>query len=286
MPETMENPMVWHNSRLMRVGAVALSPYDQGLTIGLGAFETLVAVGGRPFAFDRHWERLVHSCRALGLAVPDRAAVADGLGAVAAANGHENGRLRVTVTAGPGPLGSGREAGAHPTCLIVSGPRPVWPARARIITLPWPRNERSPLAGVKSTSYAENAMALAEARRRGADEAVFPNTAGHLCEGSGSNVFLGHAGTLITPPLSDGCLAGVTRALVIDLARDLAIQVREESIPIDTLPAAPEVFLTSTTRGIQPVAHVDDAPLRAAPGPVTARLIEAWRDRHGSQAGG
>lgn len=280
MTVSAENPLVWHNGRLMRADDVRISPFDQGLTIGLGAFETLVALGGEPFAFSRHWRRLEHSCRVLGLPLPDRAEVAAALRAVATANGHADGRLRLTVTAGSGPLGSDRAATAPPpTCLIVSAPRPQWPPTARVLTLDWPRNQRSPLAGVKSTSYAENSIALAAARRRGADEAIFPNTEGDLCEGTGSNVFLVDDGILLTPALADGCLGGVTRALVVELARELDLPVRETSVPLSALACADEAFLTSTTRDLQPISQVDDRPLAAAPGPVTARLLAAWQAR-------
>jgi branched-chain amino acid aminotransferase len=150
---------------------------------------------------------------------------------------------------------------------------------ARVITLPWPRNERSPLAGVKSTSYAENALALAEARRHGADEAVFFNTAGRLCEGSGSNVFVVQEGILVTPPLEDGCLAGVTRSLVLELARDLGLPARESPVTMGTWTNLSEAFLTSTTRDIQPVGRIDDRDLAAAPGQITDLLAREWRRR-------
>ena len=278
MADPAPPPIVWHNGRLVPAADVRISPFDQGLTIGLGAFETLVAFEGAPFAFSRHWNRLAHSCAGLGLPLPDRDGVAAALRAVAMANGHPNGRLRITVTPGPGPLGSDRAADPHPTCLIASAPRPVWPATARVITLDWPRNERSPLAGLKSTSYAENSLALARARGRHADEAIFANTRGDLCEGTGSNVFLVDAGGLVTPPLADGCLAGVTRALVIEHARALGLPVREQSVPLTALAGASEAFLTSTTRDLQPIAAVDAHPLPTAPGPVTTRLLAAWRE--------
>jgi branched-chain amino acid aminotransferase len=279
MADGNHSPVVWHNGRLLKADDVRISPFDQGLTIGLGAFETLVAAGGEPFAFSRHWNRLVHSCRGLGLPVPDRTAIADALRAVAAANHHRDGRLRITVTAGSGPLGSDRPDAPQPTCLVVSAPRPVWPPLARVIILPWPRHEHSPLAGIKSTSYAENSLALAEARRHHADEALFTNTAGHLCEGSGSNVFLVRDGQLLTPPLTDGCLAGVTRALVLELARELGIPTAEPSLPTTFLTDAAEAFLTSTTRDIHPITEVDHYRLSNAPGPVTRRLQDAWHTR-------
>lgn len=283
MDSSIENPFVWQNGRLLRADEARISPFDQGLTIGLGAFETLVAINGEPFAFSRHWARLSHSCRCLGLPLPDRAEVIEAMRAVAAANDHPNGRLRLTITAGPGPLGSDRAATPPPpTCLIASAPRPHWPPTARVATLDWPRNERSPLAGVKSTSYAENAIALAEARRRGADEAIFANTLGNLCEGTGSNVFVVSGGVLMTPPLSDGCLAGVTRALVLELARETGLSVLESSVPLGALAESNEAFLTSTTRDLQPISHVDGHCLATAPGPLTTRLAAAWRERRPS----
>jgi len=278
MAAAINTPLVWHNGRLLHAADVRISPFDQGLTIGLGAFETLVAMGGEPFAFSRHWKRLVHSCGGLDLPLPDRGELAAALRAVAAANGHLDGRLRVTVTPGPGPIGSDRAETPQPTFLVASAPRPEWPAAASVVILDWPRNERSPLAGLKSTSYAENALALSRARRRGGGEAIFPNTRGELCEGTGSNVFLVLEGVLVTPPLSDGCLAGVTRALALELARGLGLTVREESTLVSALRGASEAFLTSTTRDLQPIGKVDDHPLPAAPGPVTTRLLAAWKE--------
>jgi branched-chain amino acid aminotransferase len=139
--------------------------------------------------------------------------------------------------------------------------------------VPWPRNERSALAGVKTTSYAENVVALAEARSRGGSEAVFANTAGHLCEGSGTNVFLVLDGVLCTPPLSSGCLAGVSRAIIIEL---LGIPVEERDVPVSALADAEEAFLTSATRYVQPIRSVDGAGFALCPGPVTEQVAVAY----------
>jgi len=276
MAAPAHDTLVWHNGRLIRAHHARISPFDQGLTVGLGAFETLVAHNGEPFAFSRHWQRLTQSCRGLDLPLPDRNAILPALREVAAANGHPQGRLRITVTAGAGPLGSGRTAIPQPTCLVVSAPRPIWPPVASLTLVNWPKNEHSPLAGLKSTSYAENSLALAQARRRDADEALFPNTQGHLCEGTGSNFFLVHRGELLTPPLSDGCLGGITRALVLEIARNLGLPVREQSLPLTSLSLASEAFLTSTTRDVQPVGRIDATHLPHAPGPVTLQLQTAW----------
>jgi branched-chain amino acid aminotransferase len=128
------------------------------------------------------------------------------------------------------------------------------------------------VAGLKTTSYAENVVALARAKEQGASEAIFANTAGRLCEGTGSNVFVVLAGRLVTPPLSSGCLAGVTRELVVEVA-----QVDEEDLPLAVLAEADEVFLTSSTRDVQGQHRVDDRRLDA-PGPVTAEVARAFAD--------
>jgi len=144
---------------------------------------------------------------------------------------------------------------------------------ADVVVVPWPRNERGALSGLKTTSYGENVVALARAVAAGADEAIFANTVGALCEGTGSNVVVGVGGRLVTPPLRSGCLAGVTRALVLEVC-----DVVEDDLPLDALTAADEAFLTSTTREVQAIARVDGAPLAAAPGPLTAAAAAAFRD--------
>ena len=128
--------------------------------------------------------------------------------------------------------------------------------------VPWPRNERGAMAGIKTTSYAENVKALAYAKARGCTEAIFPTTTDLLSEGTGSNVFVGIGGRLLTPPLSSGCLAGVTRDLVLEVTDAI-----EEDIPMAAFLAADDVFLTSTGRDVQPVDRIDD---RDAPGPRPA----------------
>jgi branched-chain amino acid aminotransferase len=148
-----------------------------------------------------------------------------------------------------------------------------WPETTAVATVPWPRNERGALAGLKTTSYAENVIALARAAESGATEAVFANLAGHLCEGTGSNVFYVVDGELRTPTLDSGCLAGVTRALVLEWYG--GVEVDE---PIEVVERASEIFLVSTTRDVQGVARWNDRELDA-PGPVTREVRALWRER-------
>ena len=253
--------------------AVAVS--DHGLTVGDGVFEAIKAVRGRPFALSRHLERLRRSAEGLGLPEPDLEEVRRGVGEVLAGTTDELSRIRITYTAGPAPLGSGRVDG-KPTLVVVAAPLPQPAESTRVATVPWPRNERGALAGLKTTSYGENVVMLAYAKERGAGEAVMANLAGNLCEGTGSNVFYVVDGELRTPSLESGCLAGVTRALVLEWYGGTEVDE-----PIDVVRRASEVFLASTTRDVQPVSAWDDVEL-PVPGPVTRAAQDAWREREGT----
>jgi branched-chain amino acid aminotransferase len=263
----------WVNGRLLDdPGAPAITVSDHGLTVGDGVFEAVKVVDDQPFALTLHLERLARSAEGLGLPEIDDELVREGVKAVLANGGLPLGRLRITYTAGPAPLGSGR-GDEPPTLVVVAAPmRPAVPTMA-VATVPWPRNERGALAGLKTTSYAENVVALAEARRRGAGEAVFANLAGHLCEGTGTNVFYVVDGELRTPTLASGCLAGVTRRLILEWYGG-----REVDEPIEVVAGASEIFLASTTRDVQGVARWDDRELDA-PGPVTSDVLATWRRR-------
>lgn len=265
------------NGRLDDATVLGVSPFDHGLLVGDGVFETLRTYDGVPFAWRRHDERLRRSADGLGLTVPPSADLRAAAEAVLAANRLTDARLRITVTGGPSPLGSER-GDAPPTVIVAASPLGPPGPPAAVVTVPWCRNERGATTGLKTISYAENVRALAWARARGGEEAIFANTRGDLCEATGSNVFVVHGGVLRTPPASSGCLEGVTRALLLELAARLGIPTEAEvPLPLDALVRADEAFLSSSTREVQPIATVDGTPLAAAPGPVTARLAEAFR---------
>ncbi|WP_028651906.1 aminotransferase class IV [Nocardioides halotolerans] len=263
----------WVNGKILDDPAgPAVAVSDHGLTVGDGVFEAVKAVNGRPFALERHLERLTSSAEGLGLPTPDLDDVRRGVRAVLEGTTDPLTRIRITYTGGPAPLGSGRGDG-EPTLVVVAAPLPEAAESSRVATVPWPRNERGALAGLKTTSYGENVVMLAHAQARGAGEAVMANLAGHLCEGTGSNVFYVIDGELRTPSLGSGCLAGVTRALVLEWYGG-----REVDEPIEVIHEASEVFLASTTRDVQPVSHWDDLEL-PVPGPITKAAHEAWRER-------
>jgi branched-chain amino acid aminotransferase len=264
------NPRIWVNGALVDAVDATVGALDHGITVGDGVFETLRVYGGRPFALRRHLDRIERSGAGLGLTLPARELLARAVAEVVAAAGLAEGRVRLTVTAGPGPLGSGREPGAATVVAAVAPLEPVAPTTT-VVTVPWVRNERSPLVGLKTTSYAENVVALARAKESGASEALFANTVGDLCEGTGTNVFVVLDGRLVTPPLASGCLAGVTRELVLECT-----DAMEATIPMAALADAEEVFLTSSTREVQAVVAIDG---RAVPtGPATTAAAAGFTD--------
>ncbi|GGY23672.1 aminotransferase class IV [Streptomyces tanashiensis] len=264
---------LWVNGGLHDAETARVSVLDHGLTVGDGIFETVKAERGETFALTLHLERLTRSARGLGLPDPDLDEVRRACAAVLEANPMELGRLRITYTGGLSPLGS--ERGDAGTSLVVAlGETGRRPDSTAVITVPWTRNERGALTGLKTTSYAENVVALARARERGASEALFANTVGQLCEGTGSNVFVVVDGRILTPPVSSGCLAGITRALAVEWTG-----AEETDLPLDVLESADEIFLTSTLRDVQAVHRVDGRELAAAPGPVTAKAMRVFDER-------
>lgn len=266
---------VWVNGRMTGVAEPAVAALDHGVTVGDGAFETAKVSAGEVFAAARHARRLDRTLAGLGLPPADHDYIAEGVKAVLGAGAPiAFGRLRYTVTGGAGPLGSDRDDSAL-TYIVTAGPQARPPASASVWVVPWVRNERSAVAGLKTTSYAENVVALEYAKQRGAVEAVFGNTRGELCEGTGSNVFVVRDGVILTPPLDSGCLAGITRELAIEWCRQDGLDVREQAMPLEVLDEADEVFITSSTKDILPIHAVGERSLEA-PGPVTARAVEVF----------
>jgi branched-chain amino acid aminotransferase len=264
---------LWVNGSLADPGTATLRADDHGLTVGDGVFETMKVVAGVPFALTRHLRRLAAGGAALDIAV-DLDLIRSAITEVLATEPAERARLRVTVTGGPSPFATDR-GDAKPTVVIATAPLASWPPTADVAVAPWTRNEHAATAGLKTTSYVDNVIALRYAHERGAAEAILANTAGELCEGTGSNVFVGLAGELVTPPMSSGCLGGITRELVVEWLGDVV----ERALPVSALADADEAFLTSTTRDVQPIRAIDGRLLPSAPGPLTTRAIEVFAQR-------
>lgn len=268
----------WVNGRLVPDGQATTSARDHGFVVGDGVFEAVKIDRGTPFALTRHLTRMARSAAGIGLTGFDVDTVRRAAHEVVEANREvltgAYDLLRITFTAGPGLLGSGR-VGGPPTLVLGVTPGHDPDPETAVITVPYRRNDVGALTGLKTTSYGENVLALAQAHAAGASEAVFANTREQLCEGTGTNVFVVRGGELLTPPLASGCLAGVTRALVLEWYGG-----READLPFDALTTSDEVFLTSTARDVQAVVAVDGRPVGTGrAGPVTLAAARAFAEQ-------
>jgi len=252
----MQATHFWVNDELVPVTQAKVSVLDHGFTVADGVFETLLVLDGEVFARDLHLKRFAKSAAGLGIALPDVTKLNSAIDQVLSAHeAMDFGRLRVTVTSGSGPLGSDR-TNAEPTLVVSISAQDKWPDSTSALLVPWTRNEDSPLAGLKTTSYAENAYALEAAKSRGFSEALFCDTSKRLSEGTGSNVFLVSDGVVTTPSDASGLLRGVTRDLVITWARESGIEIEERDVSPGELWDAQELFLTSSTRDVQPITQL------------------------------
>ncbi len=257
---------------LINTGGATVSIFDHGVTVGDGVFETILVRDGQPVALTRHLRRLERSCSILGLAFPGHGAIASAVDAVIASEEHARvlGRLRVTITGGSGPLASDR-GGQAPTWFVALAETTPWPDTTTAIVVPWRRNENSPVTGAKTTSYAENVVALQWAQGQGFSEGLFLNTRGEVCEGTSTNVFVVSRGGVFTPPLTSGCLPGITRELVLEWT-----DAQERNLTETDVLAAEEIFLTSSTRDVHPVVRLGSTWDRNGVGPVTADIRQAF----------
>ncbi|MCE3286725.1 MAG: 4-amino-4-deoxychorismate lyase [Gaiellaceae bacterium] len=247
---------------------------DEGLLRGRAAFETLRVYGGRPFRLEEHLDRLTASAASIGLPAVERRRLQVLVGLVLPKAGHGDATLRLVWTAGP--------ARGIPSALALLGEVPEWIESARergasAISLlgvrasaPWL------LPGVKSTSYAVNMAAEDEARRRGADEALFVDGEGIVLEGTVTNVWWRVGDTLYTPSLDLGILAGVTRATLMELAPASGYRVEEGIYPLERVLAAEEAFTSSSVRELMPLTKIDGSPL--VRGPAADVLQAALRE--------
>ncbi|MBP2299261.1 aminotransferase class IV [Azospirillum picis] len=262
---------VWLNGSLVASGAAWIDPADRGFTLGDGLFETIRVKDGAPCHLPRHLDRLAAGAALLHLPLPhDAAVLAAGMRALVAAHDVADGALRLTLSRGTGARGVLPPADARPTLLMTLVPAGhlTSPVHA-VIAGCTRRNEHSPLSRLKSLNYLDSILARQEAAARGGDEALLLNGAGRLAESSVANLFLVIGGRILTPPVSDGALPGIRRALVIDRHG-----AEEAPLGPDDLARAEEAFLTNSL-SLRPLVSVDGHPIGAGHGgPVLATLLE------------
>ena len=263
-----------------------VSVLDNGFTFGDAVYETLRTYGGRPFHLDRHLRRLRSSAGRVRIAIAEEdAPLARRLDALLERAANEESYIRIIVSRGVGELSYRFDRVTGPTIVMVVKPYeplpdPCYAAGVRVILSSLRRNSPRALdPAIKSCNLLNNILAVQEAQAKGAMEPILLNDTGEVAEGAGSNVFHVKDGTLYTPPLDAGILPGVTRALVLDLCPALGLDAVEEPVAVKDLLAADEAFLTSTLKEVLPIATIDGVPVgQGGPGPVTLRLLEAFRE--------
>jgi branched-chain amino acid aminotransferase len=273
--------LLWVNGELLPAGEAALDPLDRGFTLGDGLFETMRVRGGAVPHIERHLSRLRVGAAVLELSpLPKDESLKDAIGKTLAANELAEAAVRLTISRGvPENRGLLPEPEPKPSLVIHAEPFAGYPAElydrgARALISRIPRNERSPLARIKSLNYLDNVLARREAEARGADDALLLNTAGDLASASAANLFLLLDGALITPSVTSGALPGTVRELVVaDLAPRVGLEVVERAVRPEELRAAEEALLTNALMGIVPLIEVDALPIGTGePGPVFTLL--------------
>ena len=273
--------VTWVNGVLQPPDGPHVSARDRGVTLADGLFETMRARNGRIFSRERHLVRLTSALAKLEIPCPPQvdawldAALSD------ASTGDR--RVRLTVTRGEGPPGLVPPDDVRPTVIVALSAipelttAPIAPA-IRLHVASGRRNARAMSAGLKTLSYTDNVMAMLEARRHGADDALLLDTEDHCSETTASNLFVVTGGALWTPPTTCAALPGITRAIVMEIAGRLGIICEERAFGLDALLAADEAFVTNATRGPVSVARVGDRVIGAGDmGAMTRRLADAWR---------
>jgi branched-chain amino acid aminotransferase len=263
-----------------------ISVFDNGFTFGDSVYETLRTYGGRPFALGRHLARLRASAERLGIAIPlpdDQ--LAGWLAELLARGANPESYIRFIVSRGVGDISYRFERVQGPTVVMVVKPYEPLPDACysegiAVVISGVRRNSPQALdPAIKSCNLLNNYLAVREAQARGAVEALMLNEQGEIAEGASSNVFVVKDGTVMTPPLSAGILPGITREVILGLARPLGIPMREWTLRVPDLLDADEAFITSTLKEAAPIRLVGDRPLGAGrPGPLTLRILAAFRD--------
>ena len=262
-----------------------ISVYDHGLLYGDGVFEGIRSYGGKVFRLTEHIDRLWHSAKAIWLEMPiSKPRMVKAIEDTLAANGIEDGYIRVIVTRGCGTLGLEPNRCADPQVIVIADRISLYPAELyekglEIVTVSTTRNHPAALSPrVKSLNYLNNILAKIEGMQAGCIEALMLNHKGEVAECTGDNIFLVRGGRLLTPPNEAGILEGVTRDAVIELAQGARIEVKEIPLTKHDVYIADECFLTGTAAEVIPVVKVDSRVIGdGAPGPITRDLNSRFK---------
>jgi 4-amino-4-deoxychorismate lyase len=270
--------LIYHNDRIIEIGEARIEPQSAGLLYGWGVFTTMRIYSGAAFALDRHFERLLrHAEKARINSALNLDTIKRAVNELIAANSVEHGRARLTLV--KGEAGAWRsEAAREYELLIFTASESPRAARELTLTIsPLRLHASGPLSGVKQTSLIEHLLALDEARSRQFSEAVLINERGEMVSATAGNIFWVEGDELYTPSLATGCIAGITRGFIYDLARRIGLHLVEGGFPVQRLLDANEVFITSTAREIAPVVSFDIKEYNQKPARLTRLLAHEFQ---------
>ena len=272
----MIHPCVFHNNSLLPIEKVRLSPGQAGLLCGWGIFTTVRISRGEAFAYERHWRRLEKDAGIIHLPLPFTAAkIRVHLHEVIRANNVREGCARIYLIYNSVGFWQSNERRPQTDLIIYTAGLPEHREIVRLGLRAHGRHAASPLAGVKTISWLNNVWSIAEANKEGFDEAVMLNERGEVAECTSANIFAVKNGKIFTPPLSSGCLEGITRGILLEIAPKAGLSAIEESLRPEDIFSAEEVFITSTNRNLISVGEVAGHSIPAR-GPVCQRLLELF----------
>jgi branched-chain amino acid aminotransferase len=271
--------LIFHNDRIAPLGEVRLSPGQVGLLTGWGVFTTLRIYRGVPFAFERHWARMARDAARLEIPLPyEQMAVRQAVVELARANHRPEGVARLSLVKNQGGLWAQADDLPPTDLLIFTRELVAWPVAHRLQVQPMGIFSAGRYAGAKMLSWVPHAAVLERAHAEGYDDALLLNEKEQLAECTSANVFLVREGKVLTPPLSSGCLAGITREILFEIAPQAGIELREQDLSLGDLSAADEVFISSTTREVAAVGTISPDWNYPAPGRIARALEEAFQD--------
>jgi branched-chain amino acid aminotransferase len=271
--------LIYHNHRIIPLAEARLSPGQMGLLMGWGVFTTLRIYEGVPFAFDRHWERMARDAQRLGLALDyHQEAVWEAIVKLAAANARPEGVGRLSFVKNRGGLWADAPDCPATDLLIFTRELAVWPAAHKLVLMPNAIFSIGKLAGAKMLSWVQNAATLERVHQEGFDDALLMNELGHLAECTSANLFLVRGRQIRTPPLSSGCLPGITREALCAVIPAAGYELQEQDLTPADLDAAEEVFISSTTREVAGVGSIQPNWKYPAPGKVTHEIAAAFQN--------
>lgn len=275
--------MVYLNGSIMTPDQASISVQDYGFLYGCALFETMRAYDGKIFRLDSHLARLAKSATLLGIQL-DLSMLRSAVYDLLQANELREAKIRITLSAGEGAFVPDLDSCKNPNIFIVASeyqpyPDDIYQRGFKVIVSSWQRNSGSLLSHIKSTNYLENLLARQEARKKGADEAIWLNEKGLVAEGTMSNVFLVFEDVIKTPPEESGILPGITRRTIFEIAESINVKIIEDKIDIETLKNATEIFITNSLIEVMPVTTIENVPVNdGTPGPKTRLLQQKYRE--------